>query len=126
MGRPLRKDVRGTDVIGTPVGSNAGIRVAGYFGGSLATNYYIVKQRGSRTYVVTNDGVNYHVGVLVQGTPSVDGEIRMQGSVTGLMDQNLVSLAKLTKHLAIDFSGNRYTWFLENDSSGDYIDLTAI
>ena len=37
-----------------------------------------------------------------------------------------VNIAKITKRLATDFSGNRYTWVLENDSSNDYIVLTAI
>jgi hypothetical protein len=50
----------------------------------------------------------------------------MQGSTTGLLDQNLVAIAKITKRVAINFSGVRYTWYLENDSSKDYIVLTAI
>jgi hypothetical protein len=52
--------------------------------------------------------------------------MRIRGSTTGLLDQNLVAIRKLTKRIAIDFSGNRYKWFLENDSSADYIVLTAL
>jgi len=37
-----------------------------------------------------------------------------------------VNIAKITKRVATDFSGNRYTWVLENDSTNDYIVLTAI
>jgi hypothetical protein len=38
----------------------------------------------------------------------------------------LVAIAKITKRVATDFSGNRYTWRLENDSSADYIVLTPV
>jgi hypothetical protein len=41
-------------------------------------------------------------------------------------DANAVPIAKITKRVATDFSGVRYTWYLENDSSTDVIVLTAI
>ena len=141
MGRPLKKDVFGTKVTRTFV-SEAGIKVAGYFSGALNTDYQIVKQRGAKTFVVmrqaTNNfteaesipgsitGTNLRIGTLVSGTPSANGEIRIQGSTSGTVDQNLVAIAKFTKRIATDFSGNRYKWFLENDSSADYIVLTAV
>jgi hypothetical protein len=49
--------------------------------------------------------------------------------INGYIGGNAASptpLAKITKRVATDFSGNRYTWYLENDSSSDYIVLTAI
>jgi hypothetical protein len=52
--------------------------------------------------------------------------MRLRGSTAGTLDTGLVSLAKITKRVATDFSGNKYTWFLENDSSADYIVLTPI
>jgi hypothetical protein len=52
MGRPLKKDVYGTKVTRSFTGAQAGILVEGYFGGTLATDYQIVKQRGKSTYVV--------------------------------------------------------------------------
>ena len=36
MGRPLRKDVNGVDVIGTP-SSNTGMQIEAYFGGAAYT-----------------------------------------------------------------------------------------
>ena len=153
MGRPLKKDVRGTNVIRSftrtggignetdPVLNQPGIRVQGYFGNTLASDYQIVKQRGKSTYVVvrTDDdeftdeesqgsltGTQLQVGELVEDEPAANGEIRIQGSTTGLLDQNLVAIAKITKRIATDFSGNRYTWFLDNDSSGDVLTLTAV
>jgi hypothetical protein len=57
MGRPLKKDVRGTDVLGLSGSAglsdtNTGITVSGYFGGALSTDYSIIKQRGANSFVV--------------------------------------------------------------------------
>ena len=51
MGRSLKKDIFGTDVIRNGVGANTGITVSGYFT-TLHTDYSIVKQRGANTFVV--------------------------------------------------------------------------
>jgi len=127
MGRALKKDINGVDVIGTPA-SNTGITCEFYDGSTNQTDGILIKQRGSRTYVVARIGTpgTLFTNTLVTGTPSAAGEMRIRGSTTGNLDTGLVSIAKLTKRVATDFSGNRYTWFLENDSSADYIVLTAI
>ena len=127
MGRPLRKDVRGTDVINTPV-SDTGVTVRFHDGSSLRTDGIIIKQRGAKTYVVARVGTpsTTFTCTLVSGTPSASGELSIRGSTTGNLDADLVAIAKLTKRIATDFSGNRYTWYLESDSSADYIVLTAI
>ena len=145
MGRPLRKDVNGVDVIrsfGTNSSdSNAGIRLSGYFGGALATDYMIVKQRGAKTFVVLSeandsfvdgesikgpDSADFETGTLVATTPNANGEIQMLGYDTE--GNNAVAIAKITKRVATDFSGNKYTWEMANydDSTGDQIQLTAI
>jgi hypothetical protein len=141
MGRPLSKDVNGVKVTRSAATTQAGIRVEGYFGGSLATDYQLVKQRGKKTFVVlkastdaltdsesipgTITGTNLKTGVLVSGTPAANGEIRIVGYLSSNSGQ-AIALAKLTKRLAYDFSGNKYKWYLENDSSNDYIVLTAV
>ncbi len=129
MGRPLRKDVNGVDVIGTGA-SDTGVRIK-FYDASLRSDGVIIKQRGSRTFVVCQIGnigttSTYTTAVLKNGTPSAAGEMQLTGSTTGLLDQDLVNIAKITKRVATDFSGNRYTWYLENDSSADYIVLTAL
>jgi hypothetical protein len=53
MGRPVRRDVTGTEVFGTYVNGNAGIRCEAYFG-SDQTDVYILKQVGSRRYKVVD------------------------------------------------------------------------
>ena len=130
MGRPLRKDVNGVDVIGTPATTSTGITVA-FYDASLRTDGVLIKQRGAKTFVVAQVGnigttSAYTTAVLKNGTPSAAGEMQMTGSTTGQLDDGLVSIAKITKRIATDFSGNRYTWYLESDSSADYIVLTAL
>jgi hypothetical protein len=127
MGRALKKDIFGTDVIGTPA-SNTGITVRFHDGSALRSDGIIIKQRGSKTYVVARIGApgTLFTCTLVSGTPSASGELSIRGSTTGQLDDGLISIAKLTKRVATDFSGNRYTWYLESDSSADYIVLTAI
>jgi hypothetical protein len=142
MGRPLHKDVFGTLVTRSFVGTEVGIRVQGYFAGTLNNDYQIVKQRGKSTFVVMRQatdnfteaesipgsitGTNLRVGKLVSATPSANGEIRILGYTDQGNDATAVSIAKFTKRIATDFSGNRYKWRLDNDSSGEVVVLTAV
>lgn len=132
MGRPLSKDINGVKVIGTFTG-DAGIRVVGKFGGVVNTDYYLVKQRGAKTYVVTRDGTTFQLGVLAASIVN-DGDILITGSTNigrtptlgATPSAGSTAIAKLTKRLATDFSSNTYTWYLKNyqDSTGDFIVLT--
>jgi hypothetical protein len=150
MGRPLKKDVRGTDVLNTPATTATGITVQFYDGSTNQTDGIIIKQRGANSFVVARIGTpnTRFVCKLVNTTPNAAGEMLMQGSPTGLLDQNLVPIAKLSRRLAYGFptvpvlsggfnrgedsntstnhDATRYTWYLESDSSADYIVLTAI
>ena len=137
MGRPLRKDVNGVDVIGTPAGGGAldrGIRVEAYFGSTAytdatynnSTNYaYIYKQRGAKTFVVSDQGGTLATCVLQSAIPAANGAMRINGYIGG-NGAIPTPIAKITKRVATDFSGNRYTWQIVNDSTSDYIALTAI
>jgi hypothetical protein len=140
MGRPLKKDVYGTKVTRSFTTGEAGIVVQGYFGGSLASDYQIVKQRGKKTFVVLKSstdaftesesiggitGTNLKTGVLVSAEPSANGQIRILGSATGQTPGD-IAIAKITKRIATDFSGNRYKWYLDNDSSADVLVLIPV
>jgi hypothetical protein len=140
MGRPLRKDINGVDVIGTPATTSLGIRIEAYAGGVAYTdatyngpdtggadNYaYIYKQRGAKTFVVANQaGTNLGACVLQAAIPDSNGEMRINGYVGG-NGAIPTPIAKITKRVATDFSGNRYTWQIVNDSTSDYIALTRI
>ena len=128
MGRPLRKDVNGVDAINTPAGAATGITCEFYDGSTNQTDGILIKQRGASSFLVARIGspTTRYVAKLVSSTPSAAYEMRIQGSTTGNLDTGLVAIRKLTKRIAIDFSGNRYKWYLENDSSADYIVLTAL
>jgi hypothetical protein len=125
MGRPLRKDKNGVDVIGTYV-SNTGIRVDVY-DTQLRDDGIILKQRGAKTFVVARVGTptTRITAVLVSDTPNAAGEMNLFGFIGGNGAQR-TNLAKITKRVATDFTGKRYTWQLANDSSNDYIVLTAL
>ena len=142
MGRPLKKDIYGTKVTRSFASTEAGILVQGYFtaDSGLQTDYQIVKQRGKSTFVVLRQSVDdfteaesvstivaarLRVGKLVSGQPAADGEIRILGSTTG-QTPGTTAIAKLTKRLAYDFSGNKYTWYLDNDSSADVLVLIPV
>jgi hypothetical protein len=130
MGRPLRKDIFGTDAIGTGATTATGVRVE-FYDASLRTDGVIIKQRGAKSYVVARVGdigttANYVTATLVSDAPNAYGEMRITGYIGGNGLNNTKQLAKLTKRVATDFDGIKYTWFLENDSSADYIVLTAI
>jgi hypothetical protein len=130
MGRPLRKDVFGTDAIGTGATTATGVRVD-FYNASLRTDGVIIKQRGAKTFVVARVGdigttANYTTAVLQSTTPDAAGEMSLVGYVGGNGANNLKFIAKITKRVATDFAGIRYTWRLENDSSADIIVLTAI
>ena len=126
MGRPLFRDVRGTDARQDYTGANVGVRVDAFFGGSLRNDVFIINQKRAKAYQVQDksDGAQA-VCKLVSGTPAANGQMRMVGLVNGV-GSAVTSIAKLGKRVAIDYSGNRYTWFLSNDSSGDYITLVPI
>jgi hypothetical protein len=128
MGRPLKKDQNGVDVINTPLLTATGITVRFHDGTALRSDGIIIKQVGGKRYRIARIGTPTVTTActLVSGTPAAEGEVSIRGSTSGTLDQNLVSIAKLTKRVATDYSGNRYTWFLENDSSADYIVLTAL
>jgi hypothetical protein len=134
MGRPLKKDVLGTEVLASYATTSAGIKCE-FFDTELRTDGALIRQRGAKTYVVTRvgdidatqteDSTNRSTCVLQSAEPSAAGQMRILGSTNGQLPAT-VAIAKLTKRIATDFSGNRYTWFLDNDSSGDVLVLTAI
>jgi len=61
----------------------------------------------------------------VNAEPAADGEMRLFG-YNPTNSGAEVNIAKITKRVATDFSGNRYTWQLVNDSTNDYIELTPV
>jgi hypothetical protein len=111
-------------VAGTGAAAATGVRVD-FHNGSLRTDGVIIKQRGAKTFVVQNQAGTKATCVLQAAIPDGNGEMRINGYVGG-NGATPTPLAKITKRVATDFSGNRYTWQLVNDSTSDYVALTRI
>jgi hypothetical protein len=136
MGRPLKKDVNGVNVIGT-YGTNSSDSSAGivvkFYDASLRTDGVIIKQRGSKSFVVARIGSigttsAYTTATLTNSTPDVYGEMQIIAYLSGGADASAVNVAKITKKIITDFSGNKYKWRMTNfaDSTADQIELTAL
>lgn len=116
MGRPIKKVN-----FGVATGANAGIIVTAYVpGGSSAVTGYIVKQVGAKTYKVTTAQGTGRCKLVANASAS--GEM----TIVGFNGGSTVAIRKLAQNVAFDFSGNRYKWSLQNDSSADYIELTPV
>jgi hypothetical protein len=129
MGRPIKKVKFGT------YAGAIGIRCEAYLGGSNESDAYIVKQIGSKRFKVTEvAGGNSTRAKLVAGTPAADGEMRVTGYVAGTFVTSSPAVggatakyaAKITQRRFIASDGTRYKWTLVDDSTQDYIELTAI
>jgi hypothetical protein len=138
--------VFGTSVTRSFATTEVGIKLEGFFtaDSGLQSDYQIVKQRGAKTFVVMRQATdnfteaesipgsitssNLRIGKLVSGQPAANGQIRMLGFTNQgqAADNGAVAIAKITKRIATGFNGTRYKWSLQNDSSADYIVLTAI
>jgi hypothetical protein len=128
MGRPLHKDTKGTVVTGSFTGTAAGIRVAFHDGTSLRTDGIVIKQRGAGTFQVARIATPLvrFTCVLQLATPAAVSQMQMVGYVGGSDNTSPIPLRRITKRVALDWTGNRYTWYLENDSSADYIVLIPV
>ncbi len=124
MGRPVKRDVAGTLVFGDYTTTQAGIKVSARIPGfATAKAAFIEKQVGSRNYKVTNaDGTGK---CLLVSSITAAGQMVLLGYTNAAADVS-VAIKRLNKRVATDFSGNRYTWVLVNDSSEDYIQLTLV
>ena len=129
MGRPIKKVNLGT------YDGAIGIRCEAYLGGSNQTDAYIVKQVGSKRFKVTEvAGGNSARAKLVAGAPAAAGEMRVTGYVAGsgatanpaTSGGTAKYAAKITQRRFIASDGTRFKWTLVNDSTQDYISLTAI
>ena len=131
MGRPVKRDVNGVLVFGDFTTTSVGIRVVANIGGTIRDDVFIVKQKGTRSYLV-QDKSDSATGLCRLANKDDDklstGEMLMTGRVAA--DANEVTngrrIRKLTKRIATDFSGVRYKWSLANDSTSDDILLVAL
>lgn len=117
MGRPINKRYFGA------TGNNAQPTIpARFYDGSATVEGYIVVQKGTNKFKVT-DGTTTIIGRLVNELqPNGDNEISLVGVANG---EDFVVLKKVFNRTAIDWNGNRYTWAVEDDSTQSILVLTA-
>lgn len=123
MGRPIKKLN-----FGTAATTEKGILLSARLSSTARTSY-IVKQVGSNKYDVYNATDGTFRVKLAEGTAfAADTALTavMVGFTDPGSDSSRVAIKKLTQYRAVDFAGNKYKWTLVNDSSTDYIQLTAI
>lgn len=126
MGRPLNKRWFGVTGVGTGTGNFSGNHLP--INANLGTGEftgYILKQRATNKFKVSkNDNSLRGIVKLVDKTSGLlSGEGALIGVIIGV---GTVALKKITTHVAHDFSGNRYSWVLQDDSTATLLILTAI
>jgi hypothetical protein len=131
MGRPVKRDVNGVVVFGTYASTDVGIRVVANIGGTIRDDVFIVKQKGARSYKVidASDSATAQCVLVNKDSDKLStGEMLMTGRVAADSNQatNGRRIMKLNKRLAVDFAGNRYKWYMADDSSSDDILLVAL
>ena len=85
---------------------------------------YIVKQTGSKTYLVRTSATASHVGrcklVNKAAGALAAGEMILQGNLGGDAGAGTpINIARLTKFHAVDFNGTRYKWYVNFTSGND-------
>lgn len=120
MGRPVNKRYFGDPADGT------NITVRAYVGGGIDEKAFIVNQKGTNKFTVSNNGdtATAVCRLVNKATASIAaGEMVLEGMNTA---GQRVTVAKLFNRTAIDYSNNRYTWSLDDDSTDTILRLTAI
>lgn len=99
-------------------------------GGDASTTPYIIAQKGASKYrVQTADGVGNCILVNDDGSSAIGpGEMVIAGWLGGDPGNGQpIIIKKISKFYAVDFSGNRYKWHVDNDGSSlaNVLTLTA-
>ena len=99
-------------------------------GGDASSTPYIIAQKGASKYrVQTSDGVGNCILVNDDGSSAIGpGEMVIAGWLGGDPGNgDPIIIKKISKFYAVDFSGNRYKWHVDNDGSSlaNVLTLTA-
>ena len=119
MGRPV-KGAR----LGATGAATATIPVRAKIGAAVNFEGFIVRQVGSRRYRVSNDGGSVVGNATL--TDKVTGHSAGECSIVGFVNGSATTCAKLTNRVFTDFSDNKYTYALSDDSAESLMILTAI
>ena len=92
---------------------------------------YILSQKGSRAYRVRTSATGTHVGTCRLVNKAAGALLVRDMVIQGFLSGNSGSgsptlIAKLTKHYATDFSGNRYKLFVEAFTGQDSTEANVL
>jgi len=121
MGRPLPKKFFGA----TGDNTQPTIPVRVKIGSNSAAEGFILQQKANNKFKV-QEGSNTGVCQLVdKATGSLAAD---EFNITGIISPGggAVRIKKITRHKATDYSNNRYTWAVEDDSTESILRLTAL
>ena len=120
MGRPVNKKYFGDPADGT------NITVRAYVGGGIDQAAYILNQKGTNKFTVSNNGAT--ATAICRLANVATASIAAGQMVLEAMNAagERVALKRIFNRTAVDFAGNRYTWALEDDSTETVIRLNAI
>lgn len=117
MGRPVNKRFFGDPELG------GNLTVEVNTGNGPNDSGYIISQKGSGKFRVTDGTTVRNCFLVNKATSNLSvGEM----VIVGGGDSSRVPIAKLFNRTAIDYSGNRYTWEVDNDSTQTQLTLNAI
>jgi hypothetical protein len=118
MGRPVNKRYFGDYDTGTQ------LRVAAHTGNGAVDTSYIIAQKGTNQFRVTDGTTELECRLVDKATGSVLlGEMVIFGTAAGVNDR--LPIKKLFNRTATDFDGNRYSWEIQNDSTQTLLVLTS-
>lgn len=121
MGRPIDKYFLG------PTGTSPStIPIRADIGGTDFEGY-IVNQKGSKTFTVSNDAGSLQGECIL--VDKINGHAAGEMSIVGLVGgagAEVKAIKKITAHRAVDYNDVVYTWAVADDSSESLLILTAI
>ena len=119
MGRPVNKRY-----FGDPSG-NTQIRVECNTGNGAVDTGYIVSQKGTNKFKVTDGTTTLDCRLVNKATAALSAGEMVAFGTNGSTGER-ITLMKLFNRTATDWNANRYTWEIQDDSTETIMVLTAI
>lgn len=128
MGRPVNKKYFGAVV---NLVADGNFSVIADTGNGVAEDAVIIRQRSSIKFLVDDQpgagGTRLVCKLVDKAVGDVDeGEMVIQGFITGGEGANIVNVKKLYNRICHGFDGKKYKWAIVDDSTQNYLELTAI
>lgn len=109
-------------------GSNVGKIAVDFFDGNQTVTGYVVKQTGTKTFIVSANGVTNFVATLAQQTANATALSAGQATIRAqAFGSNTVEhVSAIQANLITTTEGNHYTWTLGNAAVAGQAHIEAI